>query len=903
MPTPRQNKPLFPQRIVEVSMKVFLFGFIISIFPAFAATGVDNIPTGRLSTDVRPVAYNLALTIDPSRDEFTGTSTIQLEINKPSKVMWIHGRDLTAKKTELILQNNEAIPATYKQMNEDGVVGLEFSKLPPAGKATLEIEYSAKYPKGTQGLFKVEEGGNAYAFTQFESFDARRCFPGFDEPAFKTPFDISITVKAQDQAIANTLPAKVDQLPNGMKTFQFHRTQNLPTYLIALAVGPMDIVDASDIPPNTYRKSPLPLRGVALKGKGNQMQYSLNHTGEMVILLEKYFEIGFPYEKLDIIAIPGFGGAMENAGAITFGEDLLLFDEKTSSASQRRSYANVMAHELAHQWFGDLVTMPWWDDIWLNEAFATWMASKIVQQFNPTYRANISSINSSLYAMSQDSLVSARQIRQPIESSHDILNAFDSITYSKGGAVLSMFERYTGASAFQKGIHHYLMKYASGNATTDQFLAAVSEGSGKPISEAFHTFLFQPGVPFLTITSSCKSNKTSLTVEQKRYLPLGSKGNPNQIWQTPACIRYSQNHQSHDQCILLKQAMQTIDLETNACPDWIMPNADGAGYYKWTIDPATFERLKNAGLSPFTIREQLSIADNVISSFKNGTLSAKDAFQILEPFATSSDRFIAVEPMELIEFYHENSSDPELVKKVQEYGRRLYAPAFAKLGFASKASDESEDTQMLRSQVIDFLAITAEDPIVREQAKKEALSLEIERLDPNLRETILTVAAQEQDLAYTQKLIQEYKKSTQQLIREEILYAVGSARNPAAIQEARELLSDPTIRPTEMLQILYTLSKDPSTRESNWEWFKQDFGKIYSLIPSGSIFYAGSLPYVAVGFCSRNKAKEVQQFFDKKIQQMPGGPRNLAQVVERIELCAARWNAQEKSAREFLDAK
>ncbi len=318
----------------------------------------------------------------------------------------------------------------------------------------------------------------------------------------------------------------------------FAPTLPLPSYLIAFAVGPLDIVPAPDVPPNAVRKRALPLRAVTTKGHGKEIAYALAHTGEILAVLEQIFGIEYPYDKLDIIAVPDKGGAMENAGAVTFSDGLLLFDEKKAPLWQKRGYASVMAHELAHQWVGDLVTAAWWDDIWLNESFATFIGAKAADQWDPKMDGRMELLDGVQGAIGSDSLVSARSIRQPIESTNDIENAFDGITYQKGGGVLSMFERWVGPATFAKGLHDYLSQHRFASATADDFLSAESAAAGKDVKTPFHTFLDQPGVPFVEAEVKCDGSPR-LHLKQSRYLPMGSTGDSNKTWQIPICARYA----------------------------------------------------------------------------------------------------------------------------------------------------------------------------------------------------------------------------------------------------------------------------------------------------------------------------------------------------------------------------
>lgn len=455
-----------------------------------------EIPTGQLPRFVVPTHYDLHLTIDPRASGFSGEVSIDLEFQQSRRLFWLHGNALQVDEINLETSEGNRIKAQYRQVESTGVAEIVLEQAFGPGQAQLKIKYHSDYNLALEGLYKVEEGGADYAFTQFEAISARLAFPGFDEPSFKVPFDVSLTVPSAQTAIANTPAEQEHDNADGTKTMRFATSKPIPTYLVAFAVGPFDVVEGDGIPPSQLRKRAIPLRGIAVRGKGKQFQYALENTASIVEALESYFGIPYPYAKLDLIAVPDFNaGAMENVGAITYREVLLLMDEQ-ATPQQMRAYKSVHSHELAHQWFGNLVTPVWWDDIWLNEAFATWMGHVALDIRDPKDQFRRDLLARSARAMKQDSLASARQIRQPILSSHDIASAFDGITYSKGGGVLSMFERYLGYEAFRAGINDYLATRSWGNATADDFIAAISSqapgGQAENIAAAFQSFLQQP---------------------------------------------------------------------------------------------------------------------------------------------------------------------------------------------------------------------------------------------------------------------------------------------------------------------------------------------------------------------------------------------------------------------------
>ena len=503
---------------------------------ASAAPASEAPPKAQLPKTVRPTHYSLALTIAPERDRFSGVAEIEVELDQPQQLIWMHANHLHVTSASA-----GDVEGRLEQASPDGTARLTLARPIGPGKATLRLVWDSAFDEQLAGLYLAKENGVRYAFTQFEAIDARKAFPCFDEPAFKTPFDVTLTVPRGDVAVANTLPlegAAAGTPPEGMKTIRFATTKPLPTYLIAWAVGPFDVVETPPLPPNEVRKRPLQIRGIAPKGRGPELAYALETGRALLPILERYFGLEFPYDKLDHIAAPDYTyGAMENAGAILYREQAILHDPRTGSEDQKSGIAGTMAHEMAHQWFGDLVTLRWWTDAWLNESFATWMAAHAVEAWNPGMNARVQSLTGTAFAMDRDNLGTARSIRQPVESNADVWSAFDGITYQKGGAVISMFETFLGPAKFQAGIHAYLASHAHGSGSTDELLQTLGQVSGRDVATPFRTFLEQPGVPMVEARVECGQGLVSL--RQSRYAPLGAATGEKQLWQIPVCARYA----------------------------------------------------------------------------------------------------------------------------------------------------------------------------------------------------------------------------------------------------------------------------------------------------------------------------------------------------------------------------
>ncbi|MDT8449992.1 MAG: M1 family metallopeptidase [Wenzhouxiangellaceae bacterium] len=865
-----------------------------SLSPSTSESGSESkpppMPAGQLGDAVVPVRYVLDLTIVPERERFSGTVEIELDIREPAGVIWLHGNRLDVRSAWLE-QGETRIEAGYEQVDETGIARLDLAATPMPGHARLHIEYDAPFDTSLEGLYKVTEDGRDYAFTQFEATSARLAFPGFDEPAFKAPFEIHVTAPG-DQRVITATP-EIARNPVGQRLVRrsYAVTPPLPTYLIAFAVGPLDVVEWQPVEANEVRDRPLPLRGVAVAGKGGQLEFALENTARIVHALERYFDYPFPYPKLDIIAVPDFAaGAMENVGAITYREPLLLLDEN-ASIGRKRAYASVHAHELAHQWFGNLVTPKWWDDIWLNESFATWMAYKAAAAAFPDYGFEDRMLGRAIGVMDSDALESARQVRQSIESNHDIANAFDGITYAKGGAVLSMFESWLGEAAFRAGVRLHMRRFEHDVADYQDFLTSLAEGAGKPeVVEAFSSFLFQPGVPLISAELACGED-IELIVTQSRYLPLGSTAERGRIWQLPVCVRYGSGDESARHCELVETAMGALKLPADSCPDWVMPNDDGAGYYRFSLDEAGWDALV-ANLDRLNERESRVLLDSISASYRSGDMTTEELVDAGRMLAGHPDREVATAPIDDVTFLYDRLAESEAARAgVAEMLRELYAERLAALGVAARKSDSTDDA-LLRASLAGVLIDEGEDAALRARladmagAYLDDLAIEREMLDPGLVGTMLTAAVRERDPVFAEELFGRMMKSTDSTFRRRALGALGASRDAEVGAMLRAHIGDERLRDNEAIAIAFGQVGNAHQREAMWDW-AQDEDNLETLLARIPTWRKGAIVALGSGFCSHRRAEEVEEMFGERVEDLEGGPRSLAQTLERIRLCAA----------------
>ncbi len=852
----------------------------------------ETVPVGQLDESVVPTHYNIELRIDPSQDSFTGRVTIDVVLNEPRQTIWLHGKNLVVSEVYLTDRNANRIDGSYEEREHSGVSLVTLEQTVDAGPARLNFTYEAPFNTATHALFKATQGDESYAATQFQPIGARQVFPGFDEPAFKVPFDLSFVTRADDVVITTTPEKSVEDLGDGFVRHIFETTRPLPTYLIAIAVGPYDLVDYGNIPPNAVRKHGLPLRAIAVKGKGEQLQYALKHTDGILSVLEEYFGTPYPYRKLDLIAMPeSFGGAMENVGAVTYDEYILLMDED-SPLNQRRTYTRVHAHELGHMWFGNLVTPHWWNDIWLNESFASWVMDKAAQSYWPEGEFDRSTLKDALLAMTEDSLVAARQIREPIDHNNKIIGAFDQITYEKGGGVLAMLERYVGEDRFRDGIQLHMKRHAESTATAEQFIESVAEGSERlEIEGAFKTYIDQPGVPLLSVSLDCtKKNDPRIVVHQARYAPLGSAIDPEASqWQIPMCFSFTDDNARKSSCSLVSEKTQSISLDAEGCPTAVHPNADGSGYYRFSLDEAGWRDLI-AAIPHTAASEALVLGDSLDAAFRAGGVatdiyvSGMAALVNHEAWDVSD---AALDHLESIAGILQESQREPLRKAFREIVR----PRFAAL---SDATDPG--SQLLRRSMQRFLIVAAKDPDMREPLARMAASrigLDGEAnptaAPASQLETILSVGVQDLGEPFFDLLLTSTLESRDTAFRRSASGALSRVEDPTLVRKLQAALLAGKFQGIEFAYMLMRQMARDATTELTFDWIRENDEQLLGLIPE---MFRSSAASLGGFFCEADKAQEWTAFIESNAELLPGYERELAMATEKIYLCAALREAR-----------
>ncbi len=867
--------------------------------PPSPAPDIDVAPPpredGRLPGGVQPVRQRVELTLDPRQPTFLGKATLDLEIAAPSRAIVLHGRKLTVRTASLdvggrrLWAKTRARAAAGTRGDPEELV-VAFDEVAPAGRAVLEIEYEAPFSDGLDGIYSVTEAGERYAFTQFEPNDARKAFPCFDEPSAKIPFEIVITVPEGHVAVSNMPLVRRREAPtSGLHTFEFAPSPPMPSYLVALAAGPLDVREGA--------AASVPIRLVSVRGKAHLGTLALEAAREQLGLLESYFGRPYPYPKLDLVAVPNFAaGAMENAGLVTFREELVLLDTERASVTARRGLAGVMAHELAHMWFGDLVTMQWWDDLWLNEGFATWMGTKIVDQWRPALGAGLGAVARKAMVMSADSLDSARRVRQPVASTSAALEAFDGITYVKGHAVLAMVETWVGEEPFRDGVRKYVDANAWKNARAGDLFRELSAASGKDVAGVLDGFLDQTGVPLVEASVVC-SPKPAALLRQKEYRLLPRDGTrPDKRWRFPVCVKFGDGKRVDVRCAELSAEEARVELPW--CPKWLHPNVGEAGYYRHRQDDPAFDALVGA-MKHLSDAERVGLGANAWALVASGD-SGADTYLDLQPALTKlAHRVLWEQSLDALATVRRDLVPDAGSAAFAGWVRGLVGPAARAHGWKASLKDD-DDRRLARASLVTALGALGQDPVTLAEARKhaEAWLADPASVEGELAAIAVPLAARSGDAVMVDRLVARLAGAASPEARVVALTGLSSLTDPALIRRALGLTLDGTIKVQDLRYVFSPYFARPETKDLVYEWVTANFDALAKRVPQ---FVLGRFVWAAASRCDDAQVEAARSFFAERVAQIEGAERQLAQAVEAGRRCAAMARVQRPKVEAWLE--
>ncbi len=858
--------------------------------PSKASTAARSAaPLQRLPADVRPTSEEVRLEIDPASPDYRGSVSIALTLRRATRQVRLHAEDMTLESLTIAPTDAQGSPGAAVKLTavagEHGLQTLTAPRVLKPGTYRLAIAFANDFNTQATSLYRLQSGGDWYSFTQFEADDAREAFPCFDEPEFKIPWNMTVVAPQAHLVIGNT-PVLSETVEGGKKTVVFQTTKPLPSYLVALATGPLETVPIEGLG--------VPGRVVTVKGQSQLAGEAARVTPLLVSALESYFGRPYPYEKLDLIAAPEFWpGAMENAGAITFADRVLLLDPAHASITQRRGLASTTAHELAHMWFGDLVTMRWWDDLWLNESFASWMGEKVTHQVFPEYGIDLGLVTDTDRAMRTDGRLSTRAIRQPVNSMANLLQSADVLAYDKGQTLLGMFEQWAGEELFRTGVRNYLAAHAFGNATASDLFAALSRATGKDLGAPMSSFLDQPGLPMVDV-EPLPGGKVRLT--QGRFLPAGTTRPAPQIWQVPMSLKFDDGSGVREQNVLLTRATQVVDLGVSKI-EWIEPNARAWGYYRWKLPRAAMVALADDAQKNLTPRERMEYAYNAEALVDAGALHADGYLQALVRVLRDPEPLVVGAGLEGLGQLRDPLITRELEEPYSRYVRMALAPAIDRFG-RSRRAGEAEAVSLLRPRLLTTLADEGKDPATRAFGDSLALAFLADpaAVDPALAPPALAIAGLTGDAALRDRVRAKFESAGSPAERRIYLSALGSFRDPKLIEENLAYALTGPLKPQEIGAIARGVNEYAPNRDISWKWLRTNYDTIMKRIPP---MFGAFLPLYASG-CSGPRLAEAEDFFAEPAHAPPGVAKELAKVAEGVHDCQGLREREGPRVQAFL---
>jgi cytosol alanyl aminopeptidase len=866
-------------------LAAFALGLLLPGLRIAHAAEAEPVPSFRLGDAAAPLDYDLRLAIDPAATRFAGEIRIHLRFARETRVLWLAAVGLDIDRAE-VSQGERRIAARIVPGGEQ-FVGLEADGTPFApGDAVAVIAYRGPLqPLATRGLFRQRESGDWYVLSQFEPTSARRAFPCFDEPQWKTPWRVTIDAPVADLVTSN-MPEEVAttlEAPTGWRRHVFAVSKPLPSYLVALAVGPFDRVAGG-----RAGAAATPLGYLAPRGRGPELAAARESTPALLAILEEYFGTPYPFPKLDTVPIPSTlnFGAMENAGMITYRESLMLARPYEDTEVFRRRYASVAAHEMAHQWSGDLVTLAWWDDTWLNEAFATWMSRKAVGKYRPDWERGWSGGQSRRRALEADRLASARSIHNPVLAETDIAGAFDAITYDKGAGVLAMFEAWLGPDAFRAGVRGYLAKHAYGSATSHDFFAALGEASGRPGQAlgAFRAFVDQPGAPELDVRLRCDGDAPAIEVSQHRFRPVGSTAAELQ-WMTPACFRYAADGVLHRQCVEVENGMHRFALaQAKSCPDWLLANADGAGHYLARYDDDLAARIAER-FAQIPEEEAIAFAGDAGLLARSGLLPVDAAFRLAAMFLHHPAPGVEQGAVALINALPDDRLAPRERDAKRDLVAREILPLARRVGWVERP-DDAQALRELRVALMPLAARYEDRETLRMHARELALRwlARRESVAGTMVDAVLRTAGRFADAPMYARLEGALAATRDRHDRREMAGALARVRDPALRERMLALTLDPRLDGGEAYFLLVDALEDEANRASAFDFLRAHFDALVAKLPPDS---AARLATPLGELCTPEARATFVSFYRDRAPSFLGGAKRYAQALESIDLCIA----------------
>ena len=817
--------------------------------------------------DPSPLNYKLTFEPDLKKFTFDGLESISINCKKSVNIITMNCAELKIKSC-IVKSGKKIIKSTPKINEKTEELQIKLGEK-IRGLCTVDLEFKGILNDRLLGFYrsKYQQNGKTkyLATTQFEAADARRAFPCWDEPEAKATFEISIIADNKFTAISN-MPIKTKKKIGNKITYNFQKTPLVSTYLIYLGVGEFEYL--------TGKAGKIQIRVVTTKGNISKGKFSLELGKKLLTSYEKYFGIKFPLPKLDLIAVPDFAaGAMENWGAITFRETILLYDPKTSSTRTKQFIAEVISHEIAHMWFGNLVTMKWWNDLWLNESFATFMATKFVDKFYPEWDLWNQFVEDAMnVAMGLDSLKTTHPIDVKVNSPAEIREIFDAISYDKGGCVLRMLENYVGEPNFQKGLKKYLSDFKYKNAKGQDLWDAIGKASGMPVTAMINTWLKQPGFPLVEINQ----DGNNLKIKQKRYLLESDKKFSKGLWSIPLSLGLEKETSK----TLFSKKSMSVKLPKNTIG--FVANYGRKGFYRVKYDEGILLDLKmlvdTKRIPPI---DRWAIQNDLFSLCVSGDEQVRNYLDFSDAYFDEDSYLASVNVAHNLASLYFRAFDEKFIEEIRSYAINYFRKILSNLGWEPQKSDKHTDA-LLRTFTISVLGKMNDDTVTDDAIRKYQKFLKSpSSLSPDLIETICSIAAwngNSKTFAELKKLYTNAKTMEEKL---RFLGAMCGFQDKKLLVRTLNFSQTSEVRSQNMQLPIMKVAGNPYGEKVLWPWLKKNWKNINKKVGHGNPLFNRIVASIA-GVADDSMEKEIKVFF--KNNPTPGTERTQSQTLERIRI-------------------
>ncbi|XP_070570374.1 puromycin-sensitive aminopeptidase-like [Ptychodera flava] len=862
----------------------------------------DKKPFERLPKNVIPKNYNLTLKPNLKAFTFDGDETISVEVKTATDKVVLNCLDIEiSSATYKTGDKSESATVTYSK--EDETATLTFPNQLEVGNGELGIVFTGELNDKMKGFYRSKYsapgGEERYcAVTQFEATDARRAFPCWDEPAIKATFDITL-IAPKDRVALSNMPV-IEEKPNdkdaNLREVKYDTTPIMSTYLLAFIVGEFDYVEDKS-------SDGVLVRVYTPVDKKEQGKFALEVATKTLPFYKDYFDIAYPLPKVDLIAIPDFAaGAMENWGLITYRETALLVDPKNSSAMAKQWVALVVGHELAHQWFGNLVTMEWWTHLWLNEGFASWIEYLCVDHCLPEYDIWTQFVtNDYTRALELDALKNSHPIEVPVGHPSEVDEIFDLISYSKGASVIRMLHDYIGDEDFKKGMNAYLTKHAYKNTFTEDLWASLGEACGKPIEDIMSTWTKQMGFPVIKVSAKQEGNSRVLTLTQSKFCADGASEGDKTQWMVPISISTSANPSKAALKIVLDKPTTTVTIDNVAPDQWVKLNPGTVGFYRTQYSAEMLDLLMPAIKDrSLPARDRLGLINDQFALAKAGETSTVEVLRLMDAYKNETNYTVWTDICNTLGTLSGLLIHTDFHDSLKGFGRTLLSPVAERLTWDAKDGEGHLDS-LLRSLVILRLGRFGHPEIVAEAKKKfEAHASGQEKIPADLRSPVYHGVLAHADEETYKAVIKLYKEQDLHEERERIMRAIGAVKDKALIQKVLDFSLSDDVRSQDTVFVLTGVVGSKDGLEMAWKFLQDRWDELHKRYEGGFLL-SRLVKYCTEGFASEERAKEIEEFF--KNHKAPAAERTIQQSLENIRL-NMKWLARDSDKiKSFLTSK